>query len=69
MRPAEREWTNQDRMARQGSTNDGRSPIRGRGYYGTSEANEPSAAQTREPARRPQRRRGDGSITPVDSED
>jgi hypothetical protein len=64
MRPAEREWQNQDRMARQGSTNDGRSPVRGRGVYGTSEPNEPTAAQLREPSRRPQRRRGDGSLIP-----
>jgi hypothetical protein len=63
MRPANREQANRlkDRP-------DGRSPVRGSGVYGTGEANEPSAAQTREPARRPQRRRGDGSLTPVDSE-
>jgi hypothetical protein len=64
MRPAERELANQDRMARQGSTNDGRSPIRGQGVYGTSQDNRPSAEQLREPTRRQQRRRGDGSLTP-----
>src|SRR5262245_10217530 len=62
MRPAEREFANQDRMARQGATNDGRCPVRGAGVYGTSQPNNPPAAQTREPIRRPQRRRGDGSL-------
>jgi hypothetical protein len=64
MRPAERERSNNltDRP-------DGRSPVRGAGVYGTGEDNEPSAAQLRQSVNRPRRRRGDGSLTPVDSEE
>jgi hypothetical protein len=64
MGPAEKERDNMNAMANRGPTPDGRSPIRGRGVYGTYEPNEPTAAQLREPSRRPQRRRGDGSLTP-----
>jgi hypothetical protein len=66
MRPYDKEWTN---VRNQTARPDGRSPARGQGVYGSGESNEPPAAQLRQPTRRPQRRRGDGSLTPVDSED
>jgi hypothetical protein len=46
-----------------------RTVIRGAGVYDTSFDNRPPASQTREPIRRPQRRRGDGSISPMDADD
>jgi hypothetical protein len=64
MQPYDKEWTN---IHNQTPKPDGRVPTRGRGYYATGEANEPTAAQLREPARRPQRRRGDGSLAPADA--
>jgi hypothetical protein len=64
MRPFDKEWTN---VRNQTARPDGRSPARGQGVFGSGEANEPPAAQLREPTRRRQRRRGDGSLSPLDS--
>jgi hypothetical protein len=69
MRPAERERENEAAMSARGGKPDGRSPVRGQGVFDSSFENRPPASQTREPTRRPQRRRGDGSLAPVDADE
>jgi hypothetical protein len=67
--PAQRERDNMNKLSNRGARPDGRNPTRGAGVYDTTQNNRPPAAQTREPARRPQRRRGDGSLAPVDADE
>jgi hypothetical protein len=68
-RPADRERENEAAMSARGGKPDGRSPVRGQGVFDSSFDNRPPASQTREPMQRRQRRRGDGSLAPVDADE
>src|SRR5262245_50164469 len=68
-RPAQRERENEAAMSARGGKPDGRSPVRGQGVFDSSFENRPPASQTREPMQRRQRRRGDGSLQPVDADE